>query len=98
MFALFSDLVSGQAVDLSHPKHMVYLGRDCRCVLDFFERKSKALHVSFGLPSVEELVVFVVEEEKKKVTEEEGVESLTHDAVDGLVFKRLKRLLDRGWC
>ena len=83
-------------MDLSHPKHVVYLGRDCRCVLDFFERRSKALHVSFGLPSVEELVVFVVEEGKKK--KEEGEELLTHDAVDGLVLKRLKRLLDRGWC
>ena len=65
-------------------------------MLDFFERRSKALHVSFGLPSVEELVVFVVEEEEKK--DEEGEDRLTHDAMDGLVLKRLKRLLDRGWC
>ena len=78
----------GQATDLSHPKQMDYLRRDCRTVLDFFTRKCNKLNVSFGLPAMEELVQYVVME-----VQEELVEGLTCEQIDQLSIKRMKRML-----
>jgi serine/threonine-protein kinase RIO1 len=82
----------GQAVDLSHPKHIEYLGRDCRTVLDFFQRRSAKLGISFGLPSVEELLMYVVSDEEE---EKEMFSDKSFDEIDVLALKRIKRRLKR---
>ena len=78
----------GQAVDLSHPKHIDYLRRDCTTILGYFMRKSKKLNVSLGLPSVEELLMYVIMEYN-----DEKDESLTYEQIDQLSLKRMKKLL-----
>ena len=84
----------GQAVDLSHPKHIDYLRRDCRTVLDFFQRRCSKLKMSFGLLSVEELLMYIMSDEEEEEGEEEEDEK-TFEEIDALALKRIKRRLKR---
>ena len=79
----------GQSCDLSHPKHIEFLGRDCHTILDFFHRRCKKVNISLGLPSTEELLMYVVSE----ADEEKGADGalLSNEAMDKLAMKRIKR-------
>ena len=79
----------GQAVDLSHPKHIEYLGRDCNTIIDFFTRRCTKLNCSFGLPSTEELLMYIVQDEKEEKDEDGNM--LSNERIDVLALKRIKR-------
>ena len=90
----------GQSVDLSHPKHMKFLRRDCQTIVDYFTRQAKSAGVNFGLPAVDEVVRFVVEKdgirsggEAALGGENEHEARLVREREDKEWRKRLKKIL-----